>query len=113
MSDDLSVVPLVGTVQHLLQKLLVMFQDLRDLIEHLIHQRRVTEWRVLRMLQGLHVALRSKTTVKGSCGLKRERLMMHDENRCVSNTQKTWYYNGVQSDQYHDKYPYKAKTTQC
>lgn len=37
MSDGLPVVPLVDTVQHLLQKLLVMFQDLWDLIEHLIH----------------------------------------------------------------------------
>lgn len=58
MSDDLFVVPLVDTVQHLLQELLVMFQNLRDLVEHLVYKRRVTERRVFRVLEGLHVALR-------------------------------------------------------
>lgn len=50
-------VPRLHAVPHLLQELLVVFQKLGDLVEDLVHQRRVTQQGVLRLLQGLHVAL--------------------------------------------------------
>lgn len=49
--------PGLHAVPHLLQELLVVLQELRDLVENLVHQRRVTQQGVLRLLQRLHVAL--------------------------------------------------------
>lgn len=50
-------VPRLHAVPHLLQELLVVLQQLRDLVEDLIHQRRVAQQGVLGLLQWLHVAL--------------------------------------------------------
>lgn len=50
--------PGVHAVPNLLQKLLVVLQELGDLVEDFVHQCRVTEHRVLWLLQRLHVALK-------------------------------------------------------
>lgn len=50
-------VPGLHTVPHLLKELFVVLQELRDLVEDLVHQRRVTQQGVLWLLQRLHVAL--------------------------------------------------------
>lgn len=63
VADGLALMPVINTADHLLQKELVVLQDFRDLIEHLVHQRRITEWRVLRLFQWLHVALQISTQV--------------------------------------------------
>lgn len=53
----LLLVPVLHTVMDLLQELLMVLQQLRDLVKDLIHQRWVTQQRVLWLLQRLHVTL--------------------------------------------------------
>jgi len=53
----LLLVPVLHAVVDLLQELLVVLQQLGDLIEDLVHQRWVTQQRVLWLLQWLHVTL--------------------------------------------------------
>ena len=57
VAHGLSVVPLADASRDLFQEVLVVLQDLRDLVEHLIHQRGIYQGSTVRLLQGLHVPL--------------------------------------------------------
>lgn len=60
VSNGLSIVPLADTAGDLLQEVLVVLQDLRDLVKHLVHQQRVHYGAAVRLFERTHVALRGQ-----------------------------------------------------
>lgn len=57
VSNGLPVVPLADAAGNLLQEVLVMLQDLRDLVKHLVHQQRVHYGAAVGLFERTHVAL--------------------------------------------------------
>ncbi len=60
VANGLPIMPLVDAAGDLLQELLVVLQDLRDLVKHLVHQQRVNYGAAVRLFQRTHVALRAE-----------------------------------------------------
>lgn len=60
VTDGLSVMPLADAAGDLLQKVLVVLQDLWDLVKHLVHQQRVHYGAAVRLFERTHVALRGR-----------------------------------------------------
>lgn len=58
--DSLPVVPLAHAASDLLQKVLVVLQDLWDLVEHLVHEQRVHYGAAVGLFERTHVALRGE-----------------------------------------------------
>ena len=57
VSDGLPVVPLADAAGDLLQEVLVVLQDIRDLVKHLVHQQRVHYGSAVRLFERTHVVL--------------------------------------------------------
>lgn len=58
VSHGLRVMPLVHAGGHLLQKELVVLQDLGNLVEHVVYQQGVHDGAAVGLFEGTHVALR-------------------------------------------------------
>lgn len=57
VSNSLPIVPLADAAGDLLQEVLVVLQDLRDLVKHLVYQQRVHYGGAVGLLERTHVAL--------------------------------------------------------
>lgn len=58
--NRLAIVPLADAARDLLQEVLVVLQDLRDLVEHLVHQQRVHYGSTVRLFERSHVTLQGR-----------------------------------------------------